>query len=61
MVEPLEGVRLSVRINGVQSGVHGVSAYRCNQWHIFTLIAPIGSQAPKIAGLNLADEGAMLP
>ena len=60
MVEPLEGVRLSVTINGVQSGVHGVSAYRCNQWHIFTLITPIGSQDPvkATAALNLADEGA---
>src|SRR4051794_32821547 len=37
MVEPVEGVRLSVTINGVQSEVHGVSVYRCRQWHIFAL------------------------
>jgi hypothetical protein len=51
-----------VTINGVQSEVHGVSAYRCNQWHLFTLIAPIGAQdpVPAAAALNLADEGARL-
>ena len=38
IVEPIEAVRLSVTINGLQSEVHGVSAYRCNQWHVFTLM-----------------------
>jgi hypothetical protein len=59
-VEPIEGVRLSVTINGVQSEVHGVSAYRCRQFHIFTLIAPLGSLSPseRTGTLDLADEGA---
>ena len=58
MVEPIEGVRLFVTIRGVQSELHEVSAYRCSQFHIFTLIAPIGSKSPNLAALNLAEEEA---
>lgn len=57
MVEPIDGVRLSVTIRGMQSEVHRVSAYRCSQWHIFTLIAPVGSQAPDFTA---SEEGVVL-
>ena len=43
MVEPMEGVRLSATINNVASEIHGVSAYHCTNWHIFTVIVSISS------------------
>ena len=36
MVEPMEGVSLSATIKNVASEIHGVSAYHCTNWHIFT-------------------------
>ena len=43
MVEPMEGVSLSATIKNVASEIHGVSAYHCTNWHIFTVIASISS------------------
>jgi hypothetical protein len=46
MVEPMESVRLSATVNGVTSEVHGVSAYHCTNWHLFTVIGSRMSPEP---------------
>ena len=43
-VEQMDGVRLSVTINGVVSRIHAVSAYRCGNWHVFTILLPVVSE-----------------
>jgi hypothetical protein len=37
-VEPMEGVRLSVTINGVCSNIHRIEAFHCSRWHIFIMV-----------------------
>jgi hypothetical protein len=37
----MDGVRLSVYINGITSEIHGVEAFHCSRWHIFTLVQPL--------------------
>jgi len=39
----MDGVRLSVTINGVVSPIHAVSAYQCGNWHVFTIVLPVVS------------------
>jgi len=46
MVQPMQGVCLSVTIRGVASEVHGASVYHCANWHVFAVIAPRGSLGP---------------
>ena len=40
----MDGVRLSVTINGVVSPIHAVSAYQCGNWHVFTILLPVVSE-----------------
>jgi hypothetical protein len=40
----MDGVRLSVTINGVVSPIHAVSAYQCGNWHVFTIVLPVVSE-----------------
>ena len=50
LVEPMENVQLSVTFNGVPSQIHGVSAYHCQNWHVFTLIFPLDHTKPLEGG-----------
>ena len=61
-VEPMNGVQLTARINGVLSDVHGVSAFRCSHWHVFTVVTPKHSIAPSDGeGVHDLREGLTAP
>lgn len=45
-IEPIEGVRLSASICGAVSCIHGVSAFHCSNWHVFTIFVPLGISVP---------------
>jgi len=41
-LEPVEGVHLSATLDGLEPLVFGVSAYRCGNWHVFTVVPGVG-------------------